>query len=101
MAKNFKPGDKVVYKPCDHHVINTLFVSPGEGETVTIKSKCPVYENNWDVIEYPMSKDGRLQSIRECCLHPVQPKTVTLELHKIKLEPKKVLIETEYLTTEQ
>lgn len=41
---------------------NPICISPEEGEIVTIMGQCSVFPNNYDIVEYPIDKNGTPQS---------------------------------------
>lgn len=85
MAKNFKPGQKVVYKD-DGSPAAFGTTEPKDGGIYTINNKSSISDNHWFLKEMPQS-----QSTHERCLFPLKPKSITLELHEVNLEPRKVI----------
>lgn len=93
--KNFKPGQKVVFKWID--CVNPDFNYPKDNETITIKGRSIKYSNCWYIEEYPTGKFGVRQSFTECCLFPLEELGISLTMHRAELSqlrPKEVLEET-------
>ena len=74
MAKNFKPGQKVVFKTS--HLkggwgVDPWHIFPKENEVVTIMNQARLRPWMYIIKEYPLSTKGTLQGINEMVLFPV------------------------------
>jgi len=95
--KNFKPGQKVRFSTKDVPYFHPGCTKPKEGEIVTIKRRCIVHPNHWDIEEYQFAKDGVRQSFFEGCLFPIEETGITLTMTRAELremKPKEVLEKT-------
>lgn len=95
MAKNFNPGQRVVYIGDS---FSGYVFPPQKDSIVTIKCRCddPAGEGDecYDVIGYEVDpRDGKEQ----CFLGEVFEPLIELRAHQVKLESKKVLEESQKL----
>lgn len=88
--KNFKPGQKVVYKDDGTEDAPTS-VKLYDGQVYTILRRSNMYVGCWILMEQPRGIYGYLMAVPERLLLPIEPKSITLQIHEVKLEPRKVI----------
>lgn len=80
-----KVGDKVVYVGvAKGAMVHEDAIVPKQDEIIILKSRCSVFKDNWDLVEYQYGKDGRKQSFPYWSLRPIQDDFAEEVLQKAK-----------------
>lgn len=97
MSKNFKPGQRVVFKN-GHLTVNRHVINPNENEVVTILRVDPRIEYcPYVLLEYPRARDGVVQGFSDIQLFPLEEPGISLTMYRAELselKPKEVLERT-------